>query len=410
MAIDYVLTPGADGRQRSWDPDGEEGGDVDLPIPQSVTAESTGENSIRVNWEMPTGIGDADGFILEFTPLSNINWEEVARPSSWVRTYQVGGLASGTTYGFRLRTYLGTDTSATSNSAWTQTDDTETPPPGEGDTDLDRMQFYENFESGFHGQNVKNVNSYLVNVNRGTVDTSQAYPGGTRSMKSEVRAGTSGWGDWGFVLEHRDIFPRNMRQNAEIWFRVAWRTPSNWVNQSAPSLKMLRVGKTAANGSNRGWNDAYLHPSNDRMRFIAEYDSDPPDHWHTPLGPTIVNERWYMFEVYWYMHSVPRDKGGLGVMKFWQDGRLVTDYGGFGTMGLDLNHAMDRGVVMNTIWNWWVGDNPSISPRTQHNWLDHPTVALRVPSHGIDQTPWMDRDETGFPFIGLAIKGGSSGG
>jgi hypothetical protein len=107
MAIVYTLVPNADGTQRTNYPNGDYVPALNLPVPQNVTISNVLSNSMRVNWTMPSGVGDADGFIIQMWQDGvSTTWTDVSAPvptvSAGARSVTQTGLLPGTRYGWRI--------------------------------------------------------------------------------------------------------------------------------------------------------------------------------------------------------------------------------------------------------------------------------------------------------------------
>ena len=413
--VNFELTPDGAGNQRMGIADGGPPPADELGAVTNLTVTSFNTSSITYGWSYT--VVDAEAFTVEGRE-GNGSWVSGTLNIN-ERAYTFTDLKAGTLYGMRIRPF-----SATEVGEWRlieqETEGITIPPPTEpppsgGDTDLDQLFFYTNFEEVPVGQLVED-HTVLNGCPNSIVTTDYHWPGvGTRSMRSIAKAGKDVYNDWGFI--HESSWPTGMGQHAEVWFRVAFYFPNGWINKSNPALKMLRHGKIN-NGQNRGYNDIYMKGDPSRtMRATIEYPADadlsdprwcqsnpndsPPTGWHCTSSPLIPTGQWVMIESYSYQHHTATRNGGKGVIRCWVNGEMVIDGTGFGTMRNDGSEI--RRVICNSIWNWYVGSHPSTCPLTQTNYYDQVAVAVHVPG-GRDDRQYLDTDAHGNRFIGMKVQ------
>ena len=70
------------------------------PWPDGFEATATGTTTIRLNWQLRSGV---EMYYIAYRNASGSIWTEIARPGGTVSTYDVSGLACGTTYRFAIK-------------------------------------------------------------------------------------------------------------------------------------------------------------------------------------------------------------------------------------------------------------------------------------------------------------------
>ena len=280
-------------------------------------------------------------------------------------------------------------------SAWRevsqQTSGGATPSPG--DTDLSRIEFYEDFESGSNGQAVENFTD-LVAADNGTCDTSESYSG-SRCMRTFITGGQEGYGDWGF----RYYPGAKAGRGGQVWVRIAAKYPSDFNYSASPRLKCLRWHRrriTSSGGDvNAYYIDAYLKQNG--WSVIVE---DTWTKYYNPSGGNWVeiNEggpgtgaNWHLFEMAVGLDHRSVGDGGAGYIRMWTDGQLIANIDRV-TMDQSIPSTADS-FLWHTYWN-------GNAPKTQHHWVD--SVAIAVQGGGRNDLEHLDVDSNGYPYIGTA--------
>ena len=284
------------------------------------------------------------------------------------------------------------------------------PGPGLGTTDLDAMFYFDNFSSYPVGGSLEN-NSIYQACEWATTVTSTAYPGTTHAARSEIRKSDitydssgrqagGGYGEWGFM--HRTGFPKMANDNAELWIRLALYYPSSWswsTVGSGGSIKCFRVNKvtgTSGTGDSQGYIDTYQNGN--EIQCSTEYrdQSDP----YNPSGNLLTGVdmprgRWVMYECYYRLSTDYNSR-----RKVWIDGTKIIDY----NLGIHANPSFSTSRFLHhTYWN----GTPQFSGSLQQYYFSQYTIAVKGNIIDVgyrDNTPSMDRDASGDPFIGLAAK------
>ena len=115
------------------------------------------------------------------------------------------------------------------------------------------------------------------------------------------------------------------------------------------------------------------------------------DNWTNGTGK-VEKDKWQLYEVY-----VKMSKVGNGEFKMWQDGSLKATRTGVNTL-----NSKEKYMRFYRLCLYWNGG----PVQDQVMWWDAEAVAVKTSgAQGgavRDDTPFMDRDADGNPFIGLA--------
>lgn len=377
----------------------------DLAAPTSLAVEVNDDTEQIISWTYATG-GDGDiNYVERWITTTESDYSVVATKTvgdPQFNEYISTGLPKNTLVKYRVRAY---DTDTVRYSAYASTEGTTTGQPT-GSTDLDNVHYYENFTGGSVGDNVTDSTAFVACSN-GVITTDNPYPGGTtRSMRSTVPFGETGWSKWGFVYENSRNSkpgPLNIQTGGEVWYRVAIRYDDDWewgTNGGAnpsPNVKGFRLYR-GSDGNDKGSIEfaPFLAQSGQLSSLVT---SGTPDAWNTwGPGTQVQNGRWYMQEVYCKYDTQGVDSGGSGELKVWQDGVYIGSQKFWNGLLTASNHYGGR-FMYHTYWN-------ADAPKTQSCQYAHVAWAYRgnTTSGYVDMTGSMDRDSNNFPFLGLAVK------
>jgi hypothetical protein len=147
-------------------------------------------------------------------------------------------------------------------------------------------------------------------------------------------------------------------------------------------LKFLRVHTSSASGSNQGYNDWYINPSNrvsgdnnGTHKFIFEGEQRWSDFGTEADRPQFGV--WEVYEMYLKFDNVSTDNGGQALVRVWKNGVLKGEFTNRRTLSNSDSYS-DR----THIFTYWNGG----APKTQHMWLDDVVVTSDTPdavdSHG----------------------------
>ena len=378
------------GVQQISDPGGDNAPGEEFDPVTNLSISDTTANSMTISWSYSVGAGH-DGFEVQvWVDGIHNGWVFESNPGALTRNYTKTGLPDDTLVRWRIRA----GNLAGDASDWTQVEgSTDESVGGGGDTDLRRITYSENFESGFNGQSIEAFTDLGASAN-GICSTERSY-GGTRSMRTHCTPRSSGWGSWGWSYVGNK--PR-MRNGAEVWVRWAQFLPSDWQNQARPSMKVCRIRSFDNRGDPRGMVDHYF----DGMRHSLI--SEPNNSVGWTHASSIFNCRrgeWEIYEYYAKFHHVAKDNGGEAESILWKNGvraaNMTNAYTCSGAGG-----GFEGTILLHTYYN----GEPTYPNRIFHHWIDHVAIARRgVTTAGltIDDTPHMDRDSQGLPFIGMAV-------
>lgn len=220
-----------------------------------------------------------------------------------------------------------------------------------------------------------------------------------KDIIAPIQPGQQSYGDWGFTHSSSSM---SLTQGDEVWFRVYCYFPSGYkfVEDASPNYKVKWMrAKTVPNGD---YNDVYY-------QYPTQYGSLAPSAWSYlvegyPQGPEtdgwwILDKNnpkdmsfggWHCCEVYHYLHS----SSTSGISRFWLDGVQIGP--DIRQQTLPQSSSTCEDLLYLTVRDYINGIDSQ-----HHYWAD---VAIAINKHGgtiRDDTPYLDRDLSGNPFIGL---------
>ena len=220
-----------------------------------------------------------------------------------------------------------------------------------------------------------------------TYDNAHVFGDSGQSSKQYIQEGKTAYGVWGGVI----TLPEPAVEGQEVWVRVRTYYPSNFTFDANPHLKFIRFHTRSDTRSNGGYNDWYIdidNPNNPffyiyegtmfiegdnkkRRHYFGSWDTDRPQH-----------EVWETYEMYVRFGSKSTDTGGLGLVRMWQNGRLVGEFSNEPT--LFSADAYSSRIHLFTYWNGG-------APATQNMWVDDVILTNEQPE---------ERDANGNSLIG----------
>ena len=206
---------------------------------------------------------------------------------------------------------------------------------------------------------------------------------GAMSARLTSTEGETGYGTWGGIITH----PERLGKGDEVWFRVNVFFPAGFDYHSygeGNRLKFLRFSTLSAAGNNEGYNDIYIDQKGSPVSFKYIKESGGSG-WRDLADSGKLPEYgvWETYEFYVKFDNVSLDDGGMAVVRFWKNGKLlkqVTDQ-----YTLNNNDSYSARTLLFTYWNGG-------APKTQSMWVDDVILTSDQPAA---------LDEYGNPYIGV---------
>ena len=297
-----------------------------------------------------------------------------------------------------------------SQEAWGDTlpvDTTPPPTPGPGgSTNLSAIAWAPDWRGQSNGTSVAAISGMFATD--AVIDNSVKL-GDHPSARDDIEYGDQGWEDpvrpGGYVGMAKS--PGGMTyENDEIWFRI-WQYTSAGFDHSSDAgpvgsnVSDCRKTMRLSGGSQRcDWQycgkrkDVWDWKNNRNVVYEAGSwhvaNETTQDRRHLDLTGKFYQPdlAWTCIEAYAKFHR------SNGVMKLWQNGVMVgnTETGQTADPAYYGNKTLDAMYI--NFWN-------SGAPKNQTLWYGRPAIAVHTASR--DDRGSMDRDPSGFPFIGLAV-------
>lgn len=196
------------------------------------------------------------------------------------------------------------------------------------------------FNDGKLGEKVANLDA-----GGRTIYTHEQMFEGSQAASLKALRGKENFGGWG----GRMTFPRTLKKDDEIWWRVRTYWPKGMDYSAAPRLKFLRIHTKGPDGANHGYNDIYINPPGSEQPFMFIYEGEAK--W-TRIGDktdAIKHDTWETYELYIKLDDQTKDDGGAAVIRFWKDGKLLGEI----TDRKTLKTAEDTAgaALLFTYWN-----------------------------------------------------------
>ena len=253
----------------------------------------------------------------------------------------------------------------------------------------------ENFDSQPLGAKPKYSGAGGMEWFSGTkVTNDQTYSGSGRSASLSVTKGTSGWGEFGAVVN----YPSTIKEGGEVWWRVRTFMPKSY-NYAADAfaLKFMRTHTRAiTTKNNHGFLDLYIQPNGGLLYQIEVGHEVEPGKWWgqvnesaskqsnaelAAIDPKVVLGRWETYEIY------VKFSQSSGIYRVWKDGNLVYENTKWETMKSKSGSPESESELMN-LFTYWNGD----APQTQTMYIDDLVVTTDKPAA---------RDNYGNPYLGM---------
>lgn len=211
--------------------------------------------------------------------------------------------------------------------------------------------------------------------------TTKQVKEGSAAAELNIGVGQTAWGTWGGAID----LPTPLRKDQEVWVSLEMFIPNDFeISTNTGSLKFVRLRFKSPEGKHEGSLDNLIRMQNqtsgvmtllkeDQM-LLAHYGERGQD--DIPIG------QWVRFEMYTYLHNVPKAKGGKALVRAWLNGKLLTEEERVRTISESASY-MD-GLFLFTYWNGG-------APKTQSMYVDNIIITSDTPSN---------RDKFGNPMIG----------
>jgi hypothetical protein len=229
-----------------------------------------------------------------------------------------------------------------------------------------------NFETGPEGALTERTPSGFDDAAGAAFFSSAQRVGGAFSAKLTADSGATGFGNWGGIVN----FPSALRRGDELWLQFYIYFPAGFqITTNTGSLKFIRILTQTEVGGWAGQNDIQLmndgDPSNS-FRVMKEGQ----DQWFRFGAPSLIKrDQWHRVTTHLVFDSVSAVNGGLSRVRFWLDGRLLTEEKRITTLG------GSRDIVKSFfLFTYWNGG----APRTQSLFVDEILMANRVPAWASD--------------------------
>ena len=402
----FLLLPNYDDTQDTGFPLGDKEEEVVTIVPvDDLVATTQGTSSIRLS---SVDVGSRSVSIFQSTDANNY----FRLSGTYSLPYNVTALPSDTTHYF----YVSTDEEGqgfnASNYANAKTDEIITQPPGPtpggGDTILQNLEYYENvsqFNLGYSPE------GQISTVNDPTNS-------GFKVWRSDNIQGSEGYGNdgngnngrrWGTLPNY------TCAVGDELWTRVYVYHPPGFDFRTGSKQNSTTKRKSMRMRSHGGGNAQWVD-----MPYWTEpepvYNSSSPDYLYNRIPgdwnmnresanlPVVVGKnstyafrtnQWDCVETYirWGLN----DNDGLRCA--WFNGVRMLDSNGNNAQGFVPGRTLWNSAGGTMEWQWIAWWNGGVR-RTQHHYIASGVLALRKANRSVDDTPSMDRDELGFPFIG----------
>lgn len=217
-----------------------------------------------------------------------------------------------------------------------------------------------------------------------TVSTEKAASG-SKSCRQTVSKGDTGFGVWGGII----TLPTPLTRGGQFWVRLRTFMPVGFNYDSygeGSHLKFLRLHTMSPAQSNQGYDDWYINPKGDSSPHKFIFEGEQVWSYVSDAGTAPVLGVWETYEMYVKLDSVPKSKGGAGLVRFWKNGELIGEFPDRKTLVGSDSYA-DRFHVF-TYWNGG-------APQTQQMYIDDLVLTSDVPSA---------RDSAGNPYIGIGDR------
>jgi hypothetical protein len=265
------------------------------------------------------------------------------------------------------RSAVAAGASSQSGTGWAVSDGSTAPPASTPDWEILR-----DFNGGTVNTGVQGQADGMDDIAGASVYTTEQLYAGARSMKTTITVGTSGFGNWGGLVNFTDDLVRY----DTLWFDVYAFFPTGYqIVTDSLHLKFLRFRTYQSGGANRGYNDLYIQDDSvsgsgdqQRLKFIREGHNV----WYYGGGAgQLARNTWHRFTVKLVLDTVAKSAGGESLVRVWQNDSLIISSDDILTLGGTTDY-MDS-FYLHTYWN---GENP---PATQSSYYDN----IRIAKNGV---------------------------
>jgi hypothetical protein len=212
------------------------------------------------------------------------------------------------------------------------------------------------------------------NFSKTVYSTAQAATG-TQSCQMGIRAGSSGWGEWGGIVH----LPTKLKSGDQIWMRLSLFVPAGFdlTVTSNNAIKYLRLHTATASGAHVGYHDLQLvsnvkTPSAPPMQYLFEGAAASG---FIGIGTNQANGiafgRWETYEWSIKFDAVAKSKGGTGETWVWKNNQLLLDRTDQPTLA-SATDVVDEAYL----FTWW----NEVAPATQSLYVDDVSLSSAKPA------------------------------
>lgn len=196
------------------------------------------------------------------------------------------------------------------------------------------------FNDGSLGEKVAGLDA----GGRTTYTDEQVFEGEQAASLRALR-GKENFGGWG----GRMMFPEELGQGDEIWWRVRTYWPEGMDYSASPRLKFLRIHTKGPDGSNHGYNDLYINTPGSSTPFNFIYEGEAKWSSVGEEADAIAHDTWETYELYLKLDDRSVDDGGEARIRIWKGDELLADI----TDRKTLKTADDtaEAALLFTYWN-----------------------------------------------------------
>lgn len=242
--------------------------------------------------------------------------------------------------------------------------------------------FDADFENGVIGEKATGEDGFSGAFSV-TLYTNERSHSGKQSAKATIREGTDGWREWGGSWK----YPSKLGEGDEIWYRVWMYLPDGYdlsCGGCSEGAKFMRTHTASSAGEHEGYHNyqamvggMLMSTSVNNYEFYKVSHPSPGED-RKDIGDKITTGTWHAYEHY------IKFSGTKGVIRAWQDGRLIFEDMTTPTLRSSTSHA-----DFSYLFTYWRKEGPT---QTQSAFIDDVIITNERPSN---------TDSHGNPFVGV---------